>query len=124
MYPGQGRMPFANRQAIVTDMELRATKILTLAAPQAINPVHRNIIFPVFMAGVATSVESNKSAAIELIGRLEDTGIGRNTHRTKQLLVAVCEEQRRLVAVGGSQQEVEWLEIARANKLDVVNCGL
>jgi len=124
MYPGQGRMPFANRQAIIVDMELRATKILTLAASQATNPVLRNVVFPIFIAGVATSVESNKSAAIELIGRLEDTGIGRNTNRTKRLLVAVCEEQRRLVAVGGSQEEVEWLEIARANKLDVVNCGL
>jgi hypothetical protein len=105
-------------------MELRATKILTLAASQAINPVHRNVVFPIFIAGVATSIESNKSAAIELIGRLEDSGIGRNTNRTKRLLVAVCEEQRRLVAVGGSQEEVDWLEIARANKLDVVNCGL
>ena len=146
MYPGQGRMPTANQHSLLADTEARVAAILSLAMPQiptatntatnhssssnnsnnniGISTTARHLVFPVFIAGVATALMPNKTAAINTISRLEDSGIGRNTVRTRRLLVLVYEEQARRVQAGGKIEDVDWLQIARAHGLDVVNCGL
>lgn len=124
MYPGQSRMPTANQQSILVDTEARVAAIFEIAVRHAAVPLHRHAVFPIFMAGMATGSGPNKSFAIDLIARFEDTGIGKNTARTKQLLVEVVNEQSRVASAGGKMEDVDWLHLARVKGLNVVNCGL
>lgn len=84
----------------------------------------REVVFPIFMAGVATTNPNAKGKAIELLKGYEGNGIGQNTSVVRRLLVAVCEEQNRRVAAGRRMEEVEWLRVGRERGLSVVNCGL
>ena len=126
MFPGQSRIPIANQQAVRADTERRINLIFTVAGQhiQAGQQDNRSTIFAVFIAGIATSFPDAKVHAIDLIKAFEGTGIGQNTYRTRQLLVAVCEEQRRHLVVGGNMEGVDWLVFARERGLTVVNCGL
>ena len=81
-------------------------------------------IFPLFLAGVASTQPDAKIQAIDIMKAIVSGGIGQNTFRTRQLLAAVCEEQRRVVNSGGRMEHVDWLEVARERGLSVVNCGL
>ena len=84
----------------------------------------RHIIFPLFMAGFATTRPDVKIQALDLVKSYEGTAIGQNTYRTRLLLAAVYEEQRRMANTGGSMEDVDWLTVAKERSLAVVNCGL
>ena len=126
MFPGQRRIPIANQLELAADTERRVTIILALAAQQVEQGYldRRNTVFPIFVAGVASLKADSKSQAINLIRAFEGHGIGQNTYRTRQLLLAVCEEQRRVANAGGRMEDVEWLAIATDRGLGVANCGL
>ena len=81
-------------------------------------------MFPLFIAGMASCEQDAKGRAVDLITVFEGKGIGQNTLRTRQLLVAVCEEQNRIVDLGGRMVDVDWLVVARERGLLVLNCGL
>lgn len=126
MFPNQRRIPTASQQEVLVDTDRRIRLILCTAAQQIElgQFEKRNTVFPIFMAGFATNSPDLKQHAIDLIRALEGKGIGQNTHRTRQLLVAVCEEQRRVVHAGGRMEDVEWMVVAKEKGLNVVNCGL
>jgi len=133
MFPSQRLHPVLpnNRQheaaAIQADIETRSISILHLASAhlEANLLERRHDMFPLFMAGVATASPDAKIQAIDLAKAFEvGGGIGQNTCRTRQLLVAVCEEQRRAVVAGGRMEQVDWMALARERRLNVVNCGL
>ncbi|KAF7188344.1 C6 finger domain transcription factor nosA [Pseudocercospora fuligena] len=126
MFRGQRQIPIASQYDINTDTDNRAQAILHVASQQIENRkvASRQSVFPIFMAGFAAKNPDVKLHAIELIKAFEGYGIGSNTYRTRQLLVAVCEEQRRLASIGGRMEDVEWLVIAKERGLSVVNCGL
>lgn len=85
----------------------------------------RHVGFPLFMAGVATTQPDTKIQAMNLMTAFQrEGGIGQNTYRTRQLLIAVCEEQRAMVGAGGRMEQVDWLALAKERGLSVVNCGL
>jgi len=109
------------------DTERRCASILTLASThlETDQLVCRHDLFPLFIAGVATTQPDAKIHAIDCAKAFERAGgIGRNTARTRRLLVAVCEEQRRVVGAGGRMEMVEWWAVAEERGLGVVNCGL
>lgn len=118
MYPGQRRVSGANSSA---DTEARVDAILAVATGVvgAGHADRRSVVFPVFIAGVATAQPDAKGQAIDLVKALEGGGIGQNTTVVRKLLVAVCEEQRR-TATG----DVDWLGLAADKGLSVINCGL
>lgn len=150
MFPGQRQDPYFAQASALADVENRCSMIIGLVAAilasdattnhQDAHDHKRHVVFPVFLAGVATAQPDLKIQAIDLIRSMEGTvhpstsgpagfggmatsmggGIGQNTHRTRQLLVAVCEEQRRV----GRMESVEWLDVARERGLTTVNCGL
>ena len=94
MFPGQRRIPVANEHEIHSDTERRVLSIINVAAAQLEDGQlgRRHVIFPLFIAGFATSRPDIKTQALDLIKSYEGTGIGQNTSRTRQLLTAVYEE--------------------------------
>ncbi|KAK6400698.1 hypothetical protein LTR95_019279, partial [Oleoguttula sp. CCFEE 5521] len=83
----------------------------------------REIIFPVFVAGLAATSAEDQIRAVDFLAQFQVHGIGRNTSVAKQLLSEVCEEQRRGIARGESGW-VDWVALGRARGLAVVVCGL
>ena len=126
MFVRQRSVPIANHQAILADTERRIMSIIALAAAQleARQLDRRHVVFPLFMAGFATTQPDIKIQALDIIKAYEGTGIGQNTYTTRRLLTAVYEEQRRVVDAGGRLEDVDWLRVARERSLMVVNCGL
>lgn len=122
MYPGQGCIPTANHSRLLADTENRVEKILTLAQGLSADFTDRDVVFSIFVAGVATSRMQHKNVALELIQRLEGSGIGLNTSRTMRLLAATIERQRRHVDAGGKMEEIDWMDPAETGR--VMNCGL
>jgi len=104
----------------------RCANILSLASAvvEAQNFDQHHIVFPIFVAGVAAQDTDAKVHAINLIRAMEGTGISRNATRSRELLVAVCEEQRARVMAGGHASEVDWITLAKSRGLGVVNFGL
>ncbi|KAK1085588.1 hypothetical protein LTR33_002011 [Friedmanniomyces endolithicus] len=130
MFAAQRSIPVANQGDLHADTERRCIGILTLASSYIdAEPLmeHRDAVFPVLMAGIATTQPDAKIQAMNIVKAMESPargGIGQNTFRTRQLLAAVCEEQRRVVGSGGKIEQVDWLALARERGLSVVNCGL
>ena len=121
MFPSQLRVPSFTQSALSTDTESRAAQILTLATSilNAGDLARREIVFPCFIAGIATTNFDRKREFVSLLRRCEGSGIGQNTSVVRKLLAGVCEEQGRR-GVGG----VEWMEWGRGRGWSVVNCGL
>ncbi|KAK3647070.1 hypothetical protein LTR56_008238 [Elasticomyces elasticus] len=120
MFVAQRSIPIANQADVNADSERRCMGILALASGYLEGEIvmeHRHAIFPIFMAGVVTMQSDVKIQAINIVRSMERGAIGQNTSRTRQLLVAVCEEQ-------SSGRIVDWLTVARERGLSVVNCGL
>lgn len=126
MFPGQGLLPSANQAAFAADTNTRVSHILTLTVSiMATGDFdRREVVFPVFMAGVATTNPNAKAKAIELLKSYESHGIGQNTSVVRRLLVGVCEEQNRRVSGGRRMEEVDWIRFGRERGMSVVNCGL
>lgn len=126
----QRSMDVANQGDVHADTEQRCIGILTLASSYTdaeLMMKHRHAVFPVLMAGIATTQPDAKIQAMNIVKAMESPargGIGQNTYRTRQLLVAFCEEQRRVVGAGGKIEQVDWLALARERDLSVVHCGL
>lgn len=126
MFPGQRLLPASNHPDLLADAERRVTSTINLATNllQRNRLERRDVIFPLFIAGTATSQPRSRALILNLIKSFEGSGIGLNTRRTGRLLSAVYEEQERRVAGGGRREEVEWLEVAKGRELVLVNCGL
>lgn len=123
MYPGQ---QFHNTPDLKTEVAHRCATIISLATAvvEAHNFDQHHIVFPTFLAGVATQDPDLKMCAINIMRAMEGTGISRNASRSCELLVAVCEEQRSRVMSGGHAEEVDWITLAKSRGLGVVNFGL
>ncbi|EMC91412.1 hypothetical protein BAUCODRAFT_39585 [Baudoinia panamericana UAMH 10762] len=132
MFPAQRTIPMANQSEVHADTERRCVSVLALASSHLSNGeqvggtlmAQRHFVFPIFMAGVATTQPDVKIQAIDVIKVMETGGIGQNTYRTRQLLLAVCEEQRRVASIGGRMEQVDWLLLAKEKGFNLVNCGL
>ena len=90
--------------------------------PSPLTPVGSN------MTPVGSSTRhgsgSSASGSVAGFGGGAGGGIGQNTYRMRQLLAAVCEEQRRVLGQGGRMEAVDWLVLAKERGLMVVHCGL
>jgi hypothetical protein len=121
MFPSQLLLPSASAATLKADSEVRVSQILTLATSilDAGDLARREIVFPCFIAGFATTNFDRKREFVSLLRRTEGYGIGQNTSVVRKLLAGVCEEQGRR-GVGG----VEWMAWGRERGWSVVNCGL
>jgi hypothetical protein len=126
MFPGQRMIPTANQTNVNADSATRVSYILSLVSAilAAGELERREVVFPVFIAGFATTSGDAKAHAIDLLRAFEGHGIGQNTAIVRRLLISVCEEQRRRIGVGGRMEEVDWLAVSKQTGLSVINCGL
>ena len=84
----------------------------------------RFIIFPLFMAGIASTDGNEKMLALELISGMEKASIGSNTTATRHALQIVYERQNQRFMHTGQSLDVDWCEIMVEQGLQVVNFGL
>jgi Fungal specific transcription factor domain len=84
----------------------------------------RFIIFPLFMAGFASTDGNEKMLALELISSMEKESIGSNTTATRHALQIVYDQQTRRFMHTGHSLDVNWSDIMLEQGLQVVNFGL
>jgi hypothetical protein len=123
LYPTQ---PFHLNPSQRSETRLHSLKILSIAdaAVALQNYDQHQLVFPVFIAGFASSDSETKARALALLRVMEGTGISRNATRSRELLSTVFEEQRIKVLSGGRAEEVDWIDVAKAKGMGVVNFGL
>lgn len=84
----------------------------------------RFIVFPIFMAGVASSSGAQKMMAMDLLSNMERDGVGRNASTIRQLLQIVYERQTQQFMMMGHPLDVDWAGMMVEHGLQVVNFGL
>jgi hypothetical protein len=84
----------------------------------------RFIVFPLFMAGTASSSSGQKMMAMDLMLSMEKEGVGRNATTTRHVLQIVCERQTQQFMHIGHPLDVDWAEVMIEQGLQVVNFGL
>ncbi|KAF4553915.1 Hypothetical protein D9617_5g067900 [Elsinoe fawcettii] len=122
MYPGQA---FSN-PSFSAEVARQCRHILALAQTVVQTGLWGRppLVFAVFLAGVATPEAEIKTAAIHIIQEFERNAFNKNVRRAKDLLLTVCEEQRQRIIHGGRAEEVDWLQLAQARQMDMVDFGL
>ncbi|KAN0086706.1 Fungal specific transcription factor domain containing protein [Elaphomyces granulatus] len=120
MWPGQ------RRGTSEEHIEQHASMILQVAE-SIVNAGRfdlRFIIFPLFMAGTASSSSGRKMRAMDLISSMEKDGIGRNATTTRHVLQIVCRQRTQQLMCEGYSLDVDWAEIMIEQGLQIVNFGL
>lgn len=84
----------------------------------------RFIVFPLFMAGYASTDSSQKTRTLDLILRTEESTIGTSTLTTRRTLQIVYERQEERFRDSGHSLEVSWIDVMVEQGLQVVNFGL
>ena len=84
----------------------------------------RYIVFPLFMAGFASTTTAERVSTLKFLEILEQDAIGRNTSVTRRLLIAVFEAQAEAVRRVGHCLGVDWLDVMVGRGLQVIHCGL
>jgi Fungal specific transcription factor domain len=84
----------------------------------------RFIVFPLFMAGIASADGNEKMLVLDLISSLEKESIGSNTTATRQALQIIYEQQTERFMHTGQSLDVDWSDVMLEQGLQVVNFGL
>lgn len=84
----------------------------------------RFIIFPLFMAGVASTDGNEKMLALELISSMEKESIGSNTTATRHALQIIYDQETRRFMHTGQSLDVNWSDVMLEHGLQVVSFGL
>ncbi|KKY17407.1 hypothetical protein UCRPC4_g05651 [Phaeomoniella chlamydospora] len=84
----------------------------------------RFIIFPLFMAGIATGSGPEKMMALDLMMTMEKESIGTNTTATRQLLQTIYERQNQRFMSVGHSLDVCWKDVMLENDVQLFNFGL
>lgn len=84
----------------------------------------RFIVFPLFIAGYASTDGSQKMMALDLIQRSEESSIGGNTLVTRRALQIVYERQTSQFMSTGHSLGICWKDIMVEQGLQVVNFGI
>ena len=84
----------------------------------------RFLVFPVFLAGYASSEGGQKSTAMELIRAMEKDSIGRNTSATRKALGMVYEKQNERFMTTGQSLDIDWMDVIGEQHMLIVNFGL
>jgi hypothetical protein len=84
----------------------------------------RYLVFPVFLAGFASTDGAQRMFALDLIRSMENISIGRNTTVTRKALAAVYEKQNERFMNTGQSLDVDWMQVMMERDLTVVNFGV
>lgn len=124
MWPGQRMDTLPDYEA-----EIATAAQQILQASQAIMQTDSNssrfLVFPLFMAGYASTVGSEKTAVIDMIQQMEQGCIvGQNTRATRRALEAIYERQNERFMHNGHSLDVDWPQVMAERGISVVNFGL
>ncbi|KAB8302001.1 hypothetical protein EYC80_005454 [Monilinia laxa] len=84
----------------------------------------RFLVFPVFLAGMASKIKEEKQIALDLMKSLEETSFGSNTTTTRRLLVKIYEKQKAAVAQTGNALGISWIEELESSGEPLIILGL
>ncbi|TGO46660.1 hypothetical protein BCON_0313g00080 [Botryotinia convoluta] len=84
----------------------------------------RFIVFPIFMAGMASRVKEEKQSALKFLRRLEETSFGSNTSTMRNLLASIIEKQEIAIAETGNHLCVSWIEELESSGQQLIMVGL
>lgn len=84
----------------------------------------RYLVFPVFMAGYASTDGTQKKLALDLISRMETESIGQNAVTTRKLLTSIYERQNERFMTTGQSLDVDWMHAMIEENIIIVNFGL
>ena len=123
MWPNQR---LSNAQEDEAQIAQHVSEILELASDTVSSHhlEHGFIVFPLFIAGCAATSATDKALARDLISRMEQESIGKNTRATRKLLEAVYERQNARLASTGQSTDVDWIQVMVESGLQVVSYGL
>ena len=111
-----------------TEIELSVQEIVQIADGILNNADPRTgcrfIIFPLFMAGVASTNGADKMLALGMIQRMEADSIGPNTRKTRDLLQLIYERQTQRFMSTGQSLDMNWMAVISERDENVISFGL
>lgn len=84
----------------------------------------RFIVFPVFVAGYASTDGNRKMIAVELLRTLERESVGASITLTRRTLETVYHRQNTRFLLNGQDRDVEWMEVLVEQRVEVIMFGL
>jgi len=85
---------------------------------------NRFLVFPIFLAGFASTAREDRRLALNLMRQMEQESIGRNTRATRELLEIVYERQEASISQVGHAMRVDWIQVMLEVGLKVIIVGL
>lgn len=123
MWPGQRLAP----DSVSDDVIGHHASIILQVAETIVDAERfdlRFVVFPLFMAGMATASGGQKMVAMDLMSSMEREGVGRNATTTRHLLQSVYDQQTQEFMTIGHSLHVDWATVMAEQGLQVVNFGL
>ena len=82
------------------------------------------MVFPLFMAGVATRNPSDQQLVKQLLEGFEPNSIGRAMPATRQILEIMYQKQREATVQGDNPFIVDWIDMIAERGLQLINARL
>lgn len=101
-------------------------KILQLGREITANGFNQRkfMVFPIFMAGIATRNSPDQQLALQILKLLERNSIGKVMMATRQILEIVYEERREVAMQGGHPMMVDWVNTVAERGLQMIDARL
>lgn len=97
----------------IPELSQSVSEILQLAREITANGYNERkfMVFPLFMAGIATLHPPDQQLAIEFLRVFEHNSIGRAMVATRRILEIVHQKQREAIMQGSHPMIVDWVDI-------------
>lgn len=82
------------------------------------------MVFPLFMAGIATQNPSDHQRVIQLLVAFENQSIGKAMVATRQILEIVYEKRREVIMLGADPLMVDWVDTVAERGLQMIDARL
>jgi len=86
--------------------------------------VRKFMVFPLFMAGVASRIPSDQQLAVELLQFFERNSIGKAMVATRHILEIIYQKQREATMHGAHPMMVDWVNTVAERGLQMIDARL
>ena len=84
----------------------------------------RFAVFALFVAGMASTVQRDKTRALELLKAFEQESVGSNTKATRKFLETIYDRQSQSQRRIGHSLDVDWIGVGEETGQKIINFGL
>ena len=125
MWPNQ-RLDSGPQPEPIPEMSQSASNILKLADEISSHGFieRKFMVFPLFMAGIATHKAPDHQEVIRLLVAFEKHSIGKAMVATRQILEVVYEKQREVRMLGANPLMVDWVDTVAQRGLQMIDARL